>query len=237
MYAQSWAWGTLPCKNQSLAFRLMVLTCLLVAPRRQPSPGRVATRCQCRRFTTSFRPSVVDVISDDDVSYGIGIGYAFNRHFSVEGGYHDFGEPIGFAGCPIDVLCIQAFVPEAVSIEGWSASLVVTTSLTEQLSIRENWLHVVGRRCTKSILERFGQRPAVAGLERISDGACASQKKSIDMQTNLGVIDSGQTANLSLRVFDSSTIKVPFTGPLVFLAECGRGFRTTCCKFFQKRAP
>jgi hypothetical protein len=53
----------------------------------------------------------------------------------VEGGYHDFGEPIGFAGCPIEVFCIQAFVPEAVSIEGWSASLVATTSLIEQVEV------------------------------------------------------------------------------------------------------
>lgn len=84
---------------------------------------------------SNFRPSVVDVISDNDVSYALGVGYAFNRYFSVEGSYHDFGEPIGFAGCPIEVLCIQAFSPEAVSIEGWSGSLVATTPLVDQLDV------------------------------------------------------------------------------------------------------
>lgn len=115
---------------------LLVLTCLLFAPAAPAEPGTSAYAfVNVGTSRSSFRPSVVDVVSDDDASYGIGLGYAFNRHFSLEGGYHDFGDPTGFAGCPIEVFCIQAFSPEAVSMAGWSASLVATTPLNDQFDV------------------------------------------------------------------------------------------------------
>ena len=84
---------------------------------------------------SDFRPSATDVVSDDDSAYTIGGGYRFNRYFTAMLTYHDFGEPIGFAGCPPDFLCIQAFVPEKVEIDGWSASVTGGVPLGERFEV------------------------------------------------------------------------------------------------------
>lgn len=84
---------------------------------------------------TSFRPTVNDVIDDDDQSFEVGIGYAFNRYLSVQGSYHDFGEPTGFANCPPGVLCITVTTPEPVEVDGWSASVIGHLPLGERLSL------------------------------------------------------------------------------------------------------
>lgn len=58
-------------------------------------------------------------LSDDDRSFEIGIGYAFNPNLSVQAGYHDFGEYHGALPCL--VVC----VPESTTLvqadmSGWS---------------------------------------------------------------------------------------------------------------------
>lgn len=81
------------------------------------------------------RPTVNDVIADEDTSYELGIGYAFNRILSLQGSYHNFGKPTGFAGCPPEVLCILAFSPEAVKVDGWAAAVAATWPLGQNLDV------------------------------------------------------------------------------------------------------
>lgn len=86
---------------------------------------------------TERRISTVDVITGGDNAFEIGAGFAFNRYFSVEGSYQNFGEPDGFVGCPIDVFCIAVvpFAREDVKVDGWSAALRGAVPVTETLSI------------------------------------------------------------------------------------------------------
>lgn len=88
---------------------------------------------------TDYR-TVVDEVTDDDRAFGLGIGYAFNRYWSVEGGYHDFGEPAGFvAQCSPDVVCIAANIiggfQEKVSFDGWSVALRGTLPISEKFAL------------------------------------------------------------------------------------------------------
>lgn len=86
---------------------------------------------------TDFRPTISDAIQDDDTAFEIGVGFAFNPYFSVEGSYQDFGEPTGFAGCPPEVFCI-AIVPlsaEPVEVTGWSVALRGAVPVTDSLSV------------------------------------------------------------------------------------------------------
>jgi hypothetical protein len=88
---------------------------------------------------TSFR-TPVDVVGNDDTSFELGFGYAFNRYLSVQGSYHDFGSPTGVvAECPPEVLCVApniigGFV-EDVSFDGWSAALRGTVPINENLAL------------------------------------------------------------------------------------------------------
>lgn len=85
---------------------------------------------------TLARTSPTDEINGDDTAFEIGVGFAFSPYLSVEGSYQDFGKPYGYAGCPIDVLCI-AIVPfsrEEVSVDGWSVALRGGLPITESLS-------------------------------------------------------------------------------------------------------
>lgn len=100
----------------------------------EPQSGFFAT-VTTGEADSEFRPSATDVVSDDDGAFSIGGGYRFNRHLAARLDYHDFGKPIGFAGCPPEVLCIQAFVPERVEIDGWSASLMAGVPLGERFDV------------------------------------------------------------------------------------------------------
>jgi len=86
---------------------------------------------------TDARLSEVDEINGDDTAYELGLGYAFSPYLSVEGSYHDFGEPYGYAGCPRDLLCVAIvpYVRENVSLDGWSAALRGNIPLTDHLSL------------------------------------------------------------------------------------------------------
>lgn len=86
---------------------------------------------------TLARTSSTDETNADDTAFEIGVGYAFSPYLSVEGSYQDFGKPYGYAGCPVDVLCI-AIVPfsrEEVSVDGWSVAPRGGLPITESLSI------------------------------------------------------------------------------------------------------
>lgn len=82
-----------------------------------------------------YRPQVNDVIADNSRTFELGFGYSLNPNFSIQGSYHDYGDPIGFAGCPPEVLCIVAFSPEEVKVDGWSASLVGTLPLSDKFAV------------------------------------------------------------------------------------------------------
>lgn len=85
---------------------------------------------------TDIRTTPTDVIDDDDTAFELGVGFAFNPYLSIEASYQDFGNPYGYAGCPVDVLCI-AIVPfsrEQVSVDGWSAAVRGQVPVTESLS-------------------------------------------------------------------------------------------------------
>lgn len=62
------------------------------------------------------------LLSDDDRSFEIGIGYVFNPHLAVQAGYHDFGEFDGeIASCPPDTFCLLPLaIPFQVDVSGWS---------------------------------------------------------------------------------------------------------------------
>lgn len=86
---------------------------------------------------TLTRTSPTDEINGDDTAFEIGVGFAFSPYLSIEGSYQDFGKPYGYAGCPIDVLCI-AIVPfsrEEVSVDGWSVALRGALPVTDSLSV------------------------------------------------------------------------------------------------------
>lgn len=88
---------------------------------------------------TDYR-TIVDEVNDDDRSFELGFGYAFNRYWAVQGSYHDFGEPAGFvAQCPPDVLCIAPNIigglHEKVSFDGWSVALRGTLPISEQFAL------------------------------------------------------------------------------------------------------
>lgn len=86
---------------------------------------------------TLKRGSLTDEINGDDTAFEIGAGFAFSPNFSIEASYHDFGEPYGYVGCPVEVLCI-AIVPfsrEAVAVDGWSVALRGAYPISERLSV------------------------------------------------------------------------------------------------------
>lgn len=82
-----------------------------------------------------FQVSPNDPVDGDDNGWAASLGYAFSNNWAVELGYHDFGDPTGFAGCPPEVLCIAAFVPEDTSVTGWSGQLAGTLPLGYDLSL------------------------------------------------------------------------------------------------------
>jgi OOP family OmpA-OmpF porin len=88
---------------------------------------------------TDYR-TIVDAVSDDDRSFELGVGYAFNRYWAMQGSYHDFGEPAGFvAQCSPDVVCIASTIiggfPEQVSFDGWSVALRGTLPVSEHFAL------------------------------------------------------------------------------------------------------
>lgn len=85
---------------------------------------------------TRMSPTSNDQIDGDDTAFEIGVGFAINPYLAVEGSYQNFGEPNGYAGCPVDVLCIAIvpFAREDVKVDGWSAALRGSVPLTETLS-------------------------------------------------------------------------------------------------------
>ncbi len=85
--------------------------------------------------TASFRVSPIDPVDDDDYGWAASLGYAFSSNWAVELGYHDFGEPTGFAGCPPEVLCIAAFAPDGTSVTGWSGQMAGTLPIGSDLSL------------------------------------------------------------------------------------------------------
>ena len=73
----------------------------------------------------------VDVIDGDDVSWDIGLGYAFSPYLALQFAYHDFGDLDAIAGCPPELLCIaddgtpiQASSPDTAKVDGLSLVLV-----------------------------------------------------------------------------------------------------------------
>ena len=67
----------------------------------------------------------------DELSYALGLGYAFNRYFTLEATYHHFGryEAVSPAGCPPDFLCIMEsgsvllLAEDSVKVKGVSLAL------------------------------------------------------------------------------------------------------------------
>jgi OOP family OmpA-OmpF porin len=82
-----------------------------------------------------YRPQINDVIADSTRTFELGIGYAINPNISIQGSYHDYGNPIGYAGCPPEVLCILAFSPEEVEVDGWSATVVGTLPISNKFAV------------------------------------------------------------------------------------------------------
>ncbi|NIP16917.1 MAG: outer membrane beta-barrel protein [Xanthomonadales bacterium] len=86
-------------------------------------------------FTTT-----VETVTDDDRSFELGFGYAFNRYLSVQGSYHDFGTHTGLvAQCPPELVCIAPNIHggflERVSFDGLSVSLRGTIPLSDKLAL------------------------------------------------------------------------------------------------------
>lgn len=98
-------------------------------------------------LATSFSPP----LSDDDRSFEIGVGYAFNPHLSVQAGYHDFGDfhgelelpcpPNSFClppdECPPGTICLAPppiQVPFRVDVTGWSLRVTGAYPLGERFA-------------------------------------------------------------------------------------------------------
>ncbi len=84
---------------------------------------------------TDFRIDAVNFIDGDDTAGQFSLGYAFNQNWAVEIGYHDFGSPTGFAGCPEGLACFAPFATEPVEVSGWSGQFAGTLPLGMDLSL------------------------------------------------------------------------------------------------------
>lgn len=125
--------------NLGLGVTCAIFAMDLVTPALSAEPARdFFVFANVGNADANFRPTINDVIDDSDRSFELGVGYAFNPYLALQGSYQDFGEPTGFAGCPPEVLCIQAFSPEPVQIDGWSASLAATLPVGDAFGVYAN---------------------------------------------------------------------------------------------------
>jgi opacity protein-like surface antigen len=72
-------------------------------------------------------------LDDDDSGASIIGGFAFNRYFSLQVGYHDMGSHFA-TDCPPPLLCIVSNVDE-VDVTGWSAAATLTWPLAERFEL------------------------------------------------------------------------------------------------------
>lgn len=77
------------------------------------------------------------LLSDDDRSFEIGVGYAFNPHLAVQAGYHDFGEFDGeIVSCPPETFCVSPpTIPFQVDISGWSLRVTGAYPFGERFAV------------------------------------------------------------------------------------------------------
>ena len=74
-------------------------------------------------------------VIDDNSSYAIGAGYAFNRNISLEGAYLDFGSHYGETDCPPGFTCLVVPVSAQADLTGISLSLIGSIPLTDSLDV------------------------------------------------------------------------------------------------------
>ncbi len=68
-------------------------------------------------------------VDENDTSYGLNLGYAFNSHFALEVGYVDLGRASYRGSSNIGALSLD------VESHGWAASAVGSLPLNEQFSL------------------------------------------------------------------------------------------------------
>ena len=74
-------------------------------------------------------------VADDNSSYAIGAGYAFNRNISLEGAYLNFGSHFGETDCPPGFTCLVVPVSAGADLTGISLSLIGSLELTAGLDV------------------------------------------------------------------------------------------------------
>ncbi len=74
-------------------------------------------------------------VVDDNSSYAIGAGYAFNRNISLEGAYLNFGSHFGETDCPSGFSCLVVPVSAGADLTGISLSLIGSLELTAGLDV------------------------------------------------------------------------------------------------------
>jgi hypothetical protein len=120
-------------KNRFLS--LLVATMSLAAAPASAQNGAFYGLLGLSNSDSQFQVGPNDPVDGDDNGWSASLGYAFSSYWAVEVGYHDFGEPTGFAGCPPEVLCIAAYAPGATSVTGWSGQLAGALPLGYDLSL------------------------------------------------------------------------------------------------------
>jgi predicted porin len=74
-------------------------------------------------------------VADDNSSYAVGAGYAFNRNISLEGAYLNFGSHFGETDCPPGFTCLVVPVSAGADLTGISLSLIGSLELTARLDV------------------------------------------------------------------------------------------------------
>jgi opacity protein-like surface antigen len=76
----------------------------------------------------------INRVDSDGGSYALGAGYAFNRHFSVEAAYTDFGSLTGETDCPPLYACLIIPVSAQADLTAVSLSAIVNFPITKKVA-------------------------------------------------------------------------------------------------------
>ncbi len=74
------------------------------------------------------------LLDDDKTGWSLSLGYAFNRYFSVQAGYHSFGRNYLTDDCPAPQQCIVINTEEA-DIDGLSIAGVVSWPISDVFDV------------------------------------------------------------------------------------------------------
>ncbi|NNF67188.1 MAG: outer membrane beta-barrel protein [Gammaproteobacteria bacterium] len=118
-----------------VSLSIMVAACLVAPLCYADNEGQWYALAGVGKASTDIPLTSIERIDDDDTAFEIGLGYAFNKTFSLEGSYLNFGEPTGFSFCPPDLVCVTLFTSEPVDVDGWSAAIRGTMPVSDNFSV------------------------------------------------------------------------------------------------------